>query len=95
MYVCMDVCMYVGRYVCMDGWMDVCMYGWMDGWMDVCIMYVCGGTFILALRFLCLVCGIRPIRCTYFTHVQTCDNVVFKVLRNGRLRFILYTCPNL
>ena len=56
---------------------------------------------------------------TYFTHVQTCDNVhvqsatqwtasvhtlhmskpvltfVFKVLRNGLLRYILYTCPNL
>ena len=56
---------------------------------------------------------------TYFTHVQTCDDVrvwsatewtasvhtlhmskpvmtfVFKVLRNGLLRYILYTCPNL
>ena len=56
---------------------------------------------------------------TYFTHVQTFDNVrvqsatqwtasvhtlhmskpvitfVFKVLRNGQLRHILYTCPNL
>ena len=56
---------------------------------------------------------------TYFTHVQTCDNVhvqsatqwtasvhtlqmskpvltfVFKVLRNGLLRYILYTSPNL
>ena len=56
---------------------------------------------------------------TYFTHVQTCDNVrvqsamqwtasvhtlhmskpvitfVFKVLRTGLLRYILYTCPNL
>ena len=55
---------------------------------------------------------------TYFTHVQTCDNVrvqsatqctasvhtlhmskpvitvVFKVLRNALLRYILYTCPN-
>ena len=55
---------------------------------------------------------------TYFTHVQTCDNVrvqsatqwpapahtlhmskpvitfVFKVLRNGLLPYILYTCPN-
>ena len=56
---------------------------------------------------------------TYFTHVQTCDNVrvhsatqwaasvhslhmskpvitfVFTVLRNGLLRYMLYTCPNL
>ena len=56
---------------------------------------------------------------TYFTHVQTCDDVgvqsatewtaevhtlhmskpvmmfVFTVLRNGLLRYILYTCPNL
>ena len=46
---------------------------------------------------------------TYFTHVQTCANCfvhilhmskpvitfVFKVLRNGLLRYILYTCPNL
>ena len=56
---------------------------------------------------------------TYFTHVQTCDDVrvqsateriasvhtlhmskpvmtfVFKVLRTGRLRYILYTCSNL
>ena len=56
---------------------------------------------------------------TYFTHVQTCENVrvqsatewtasvqtlhmskpvktfVFKVLRSGLLRYILYTCPNL
>ena len=56
---------------------------------------------------------------TYFTHVQTCDNVrvqsatqwtasvrtlhistpvttfVFKVLRNGLLRYIFHTCPNL
>ena len=32
---------------------------------------------------------------TYFTHVQTRDNVrVQKVLRNGLLRYILYTCPN-
>ena len=30
-----------------------------------------------------------------FTHVQTCDGTVFKVLRNGLLRYILCTCPNL
>ena len=30
---------------------------------------------------------------TYFTHVQTCNvTFVFKVLRNGLLRYILYTC---
>ena len=29
------------------------------------------------------------------THVQTCDYVRFKVLRNGLLRYILDTCPNL
>ena len=45
---------------------------------------------------------------SYFTHAQSCDNVrvhsatewtaitfVFIVLRNGLLRFILYTCPKL
>ena len=32
---------------------------------------------------------------TYFTHAQTCATFVFKVLRNGLLRYILYTCPNL
>ena len=34
----------------------------------------------------------------YFTHAQTIPNLmqpVFKVLRNGLLRYILYTCPNL
>ena len=32
---------------------------------------------------------------TYFTHVQSCDVIVFKVLRSGLLRYILHTCPKL
>ena len=33
---------------------------------------------------------------TYFTHAQTCNVTrVYKVLRNGLLRYILYTCPNM
>ena len=32
---------------------------------------------------------------TYFTHVQSCDVIVLKVLRGGLLRYILHTCPKL
>ena len=32
---------------------------------------------------------------TYLTHARTLKAFVFKVLRNGLLRYILYTCPNL
>ena len=32
---------------------------------------------------------------TYFTHVQSCDVIVLKVLRSGLLRYILHTCPKL
>ena len=32
---------------------------------------------------------------TCFTHAQTCETFLFKVLRNGLLRHMLYTCPNL
>ena len=32
---------------------------------------------------------------TYFTHAQTCNVTRVQVLRNGLLRYILCTCPNL
>ena len=79
MYVCLYVCMYVCLYVCMSVCMSVCMYACMYVCMYACMhvcMYVCGGTLILAIGFLRLVCGICLILCTYFTHVQTCDNVL-------------------